>query len=347
MPEKHNILHFSCRRRRLRNGGAITGMLIRHCATWRRFIRVMMVCCTLVCGLCGKANITDGTCDERIDVTDYLRQALSGVNFTSFDGLNNVTNLRDVTLDFSSCTTDDIQEHAYHTYGDTIMTRQGGDEVEAFFMTDADVQLSSITSRLYNIQLKYGLPYYVPLPTDAVSVSHSDTLTITQVSGANRSYPVVTSYAVKPGGKIIPVEGDTISSTDVHISQFCFTLCDNSGVSSVASFTNVRWIAPERSCPIVEWVKYSGWNGDREYATMSVGGATPARKEMRKKDIQPEETIAESYSLIITDLSGIVYRSYSPTEVTKLTDYDIPAGWYIFTRYYPDKTVSEKKYIKD
>lgn len=288
---------------------------------------------------------TDEYNDERIDVTDYF--SLPNGRATAVEEHDIGTAKETPILDFSHINDGEKQMVEYRIYGDTIIERRNDNETEWFSANNGIIRLKGIASRLYGLNFNEGVPYHAtPANAPAGNISQTDTLTIVHAGGAAQSYQISSTYSARPGGMIITAEGDTIKETVMHIARYSFCPERNAASGKTAAYADIRWMAPDRRFPIVEWRKYEGWNGNHESATLSTVRIQQQEKTRKKRsrDIEPAPG-SDLQSVTITDLGGKMLRKYTPEEMAGTIDYGLPTGWYIITEQYPDRTVSYKKHI--
>lgn len=305
--------------------------------------KFMMTLCSgcIHIALCAQdtANI-----EKRIDITEFFNiTSPNELTATTVTGCNTTT--KQTTMDFSQCCGDKISAYKNLIYNDSITGRHSdsNNEIEWYTTTDGIKRLNGIISRLYTLDFKKGLPYHISNKV-GTEISDTDTLSIIHANGDSRSFRISTFYSIRQGGTVITVQGDTITETIIHTTGFYFTVSDDAKENRTASYTNIRWEADNRDFPIIECTKYTGWNGDIESATLLINPRAGSKKRTK------ESTLSKSYQsdlqmLIITDLSGKIQREYTAEEAAYTTDYGLPSGWYIITGKYPDRNISNKKYI--
>lgn len=289
--------------------------------------RMIALCCIIYACRPVQAQDIMEFSEVRIDVTGNFQYTPGILDFSHIDG--------DVEIKYD-----------HKVYSDTVAERYGRNEVEMFIEAGGTRYLKSIVSRLSGLSFSNGLRY---LSTDGIAANateYCDTLTVVRADGNARTYPITASYEASDGGYVIPERGDTIK-TIKHTSGYSFVIPGNSGTNKTLTYTNTRWISDLYTFPIVEWDRYTGWNGDTE--TVTIYRNQPSENGRAKKAAKPNQTdlyAGELQKLVITDLSGKVYRIYSAEQAAGVTNYGLPEGWYIFTEHYSDKNISTKKYIR-
>lgn len=296
------------------------------CALRKSYARMIALCCIVyACSPVQAQDIREFS-EVRIDVTGNFQYTPGILDFSHIDG--------DVEIKYD-----------HKVYSDTVAERYGRNEVELFTEAGGTRYLKSIVSRLSGLSFSNGLIYYSANGTAANANAYCDTLTIVQADGDTRTYPITASYEVSDGGYVIPERGDTIKTTK-YTSGYSFVIPENSGTNKTLAYTNTRWISDLYPFPIVKRDRYTGWNGDTE--TVTIYRNRPSENIRARKAVKPNQTdlyAGELQKLVITDLSGKVYRIYSAEQAAGVTDYGLPEGWYIFTENYTDKNISTKKYI--
>lgn len=292
----------------------------------KSYARVMALCCIVYAYSPVQAQDIREFSEVRIDVTGNFQYTPGILDFSHIDG--------DVEIKYD-----------HKVYSDTVAERYGRNEVEMFTEAGGTRYLKSIVSRLSGLSFSNGLRYLSTSGIAANATEYCDTLTVVRADGNARTYPITASYEVSDGGYVIPERGDTIK-TIKHTSGYSFVIPENSGTNKTLTYTNTRWISDLYPFPIVEWDRYTGWNGDTE--TVTIYRNPPSENVRARKAAKPNQTDlydGELQKLVITDLSGKVYRIYSAEQAAGITDYGLPEGWYIFTEHYTDKNISTKKYI--
>lgn len=308
--------------------------------TWLR--GVIAICCMFMFDFGIVAKESNTYFEERVEVTESLNEMISKVGYAVNSGSWLEQDCRQLTLDFSRNYAGERIRYDYRTYGDTITERNNGKEVECFYNTPTQTRLKDISSRSYSINFANGLIYPTPHQPTFEKITHSDTISISQANEERQRHEIFASSIVKKGGDIILSEGDTIKNAEIYISYYEFFLPDKNGESTKATYTNTRWIVADMPSPIIEWIKYTGWNNNKEIATLSVG-STLQQKDNVPKNIHKIDSQSEFQYITISDISGKVLRKFYSEEIA---DYGLPSGWYIITKQYSDKSISEKVYLE-
>lgn len=309
----------------------------------RTTVRLWII--TATCAACvnvAAARDADACNETRTDVTEFFK-TLADKILTTAPGAESNAAAAEGALDFSQCSYDNKISFTHSVYGDSIAVRQGESEMSWYADAEGIRRLKGIVTRVSSLNFSEGLIYNIT-GNAATEISGTDTLTIVHADGSSLQIPIVTTYAVRPGGSVITAEGDTIAETTIHVAGYNFRIADEAGSNSRATYTTIRWEAEGRDFPVVEWVRYSGWNGNVESATLSAE-EKPARKTRTADRHIAEYRPGKLKSLVISDLSGKTVRRYNATEAASTTDYGLSRGWYIVTEEYDDTSISEKKYF--
>lgn len=302
-------------------------------------LKLITTACAICFHIACAAQTPNEYTEERVDVTGFFKE-LNAKALTTTPGTNSALSV----LDFSQY--NDVKNLSYtlRAYGDSIVERHGDNEVEWFACDGGTKRLKGIFSRICTLDFRQGLPYRSS-DNNTREITGSDTLTIIHANGEARSYAINVEYSIRSGGTVIPAVGDTIRETSVHTTRYSFAISDDPTDNRTASYTNTRWEADDRDFPVVEWTRYTGWNGDIESATLSAETARSAKKQAKETNESRQSFAPNLEMLVITDISGKTYRKYTAEEAACTTDYGLPPGWYIFTEHYPDRSISTKKYI--
>ena len=307
--------------------------------TWLR--GVIAICCMFMFNFGIVAKESNTYFEERVEVTESLNEMISKVGYAVNSDSWLEQDCRQLTFDFSRNYAGERIRYDYRTYGDTITERNNGKEVECFYNTPTQTRLKDISSRSYSINFANGLLYPTPHQPTFEKITYRDTISISQANEERQRHKIFASSIVKNGGDIILSEGDTIKNAEIYISYYEFFLPDKNGESTKATYTNTRWIVADMPSPIIEWIKYTGWNNNKEIATLSEG-STLQQKDNVPQNIHKIDSQEFQY-ITISDISGKVLRKFYSEEIA---DYRLPSGWYIITKQYSDKSISEKVYLE-
>ncbi len=309
----------------------------------RTTVRLWIIAAT--CAACvnvAAARDADACNETRTDVTEFFK-TLADKTLATPPGADCNASAAEAALDFSQCSDGNKISFTHSVYGDSIAVRQGEAEMSWYADTEGIRRLKGIVTRVSSLNFSEGLIYNIT-GNAATEISGTDTLTIVHADGSSLQIPIVTTYAVRPGGSVITAEGDTIAETTIHVAGYNFRIADEAGCNSRATYTATRWEAEGRDFPVVEWVRYSGWNGNVESVTLSAE-EKPARKTRTADRHVAEYRPGKLKGLVISDLLGKTVRRYNAAEAAGTTDYGLPRGWYIVTEEYDDTSISEKKYF--
>lgn len=203
-------------------------------------------------------------------------------------------------------------------------------------------KLTQVASRNSSFQIENGFRYYDGEGPCSNVVTGEDSVSVSTSECKRKKYPAYLQYRKTAGEDIILEEGDTIRNVVKHVCSFYFY---KEADGRKAAFTDIRWMARGWEYPLLQLIRYTGWNGDA--AEFSVTAQRFAGQQM-KSELPKMKKTNRLEGICICDLSGKVWKTFdyqfcqlinNKFDISKC---NLPKGAYIITYRYNDHEESVK-----